>query len=89
VREQLDGPLPELGRPNNRGVVSGGPAVSDGPEGRVDLGPGGGRGEPLEDERVGADGGERAVEVVGGGGELVGEDACECVLRQGETVRVG
>jgi hypothetical protein len=61
----------------------------DGPEGGVDLDPGGRRGEPLEDERVGAEGGELAVEVVGGGVELVGEDAGECVLRQGETVRVG
>jgi hypothetical protein len=33
------------------------------------------RGEPLEDERVGVEGGERAVEVVGGGSELVEEDA--------------
>lgn len=51
--------------------------MSDGPEGGVDLGPGGRRGEPFEDERVGAEGGEREVEVVGGGGELVGEDAWE------------
>jgi hypothetical protein len=66
--------------------------VIDGSEGGVDLDPGGRRGEPLdslEDERVGAEGGELAVEVVGGGVELVGEDAWECVLRQGETVRVG
>jgi hypothetical protein len=36
---------------------------------------GGRRGEPLEDERVGAEGGWRAVEVVGGGGDLLEEDA--------------
>lgn len=36
---------------------------------------GGRRGEPLEDERVGAEGGEHAVEMVGGDGELVEEDA--------------
>jgi hypothetical protein len=36
---------------------------------------GGDRGEPLEDKRVGTKGRERAVEAVGGGGELVGEDA--------------
>ena len=88
VSVELHGPFLELGRPNNNGLVLlgrrririGVAATSDCSEGGVDLGLRRGWWYPLEDERVGSESGEGAVDVVGGGGELVGEDALESVL---------
>ncbi|XP_039162784.1 glycine-rich protein 5-like [Eucalyptus grandis] len=90
--EQLHHPLPELGRPKQLGPVTTagggeGPMAGGGAKGAVDLGLGGGRGDPPGDERGG--GGEGAVEVGSGGGELVGEDVIKGVLGEGEAVGVG
>lgn len=63
--------------------------TSDGPEGGVDLGASRGRRDPLEDERVGVKRVECLVKMVGGGGELEGEDAVEGVLGQREAVSEG
>ena len=92
VSKQLHGPFLERGRPNNDGglvLLGFRRGASHGSESRVDLGPSRGWWDPLDDKRVGPERGERAVDVVGGGGELVGEDSWESVLSHGEAVGVG